>query len=87
MDHFGPIMTVAIMTGFAVTLITYAHTMLFGKPHRVSGSFFYDLFMGVVLNPRIAHLDLKMWSEIRYKTWLIQEFHGKYYSLFLSPLR
>jgi delta24(24(1))-sterol reductase len=31
----------------------------------MSGNFFYDLFMGAPLNPRIFGIDLKMWVEIR----------------------
>jgi len=71
-DNFGPIMTVAIMTGFAITIITYFHTIWFGKPHRMSNSFMYDMFMGAVLNPRLFNdrLDLKMWSEIRVP-WIV----------------
>jgi len=64
-DHFGEIMTAAIVWGFVVTFTTYFLTVTFGKPHRLSGSFIYDVFMGATLNPRLGSLDLKMWAEIR----------------------
>lgn len=69
-DNFGSIMSVAIITGFAVTLITYVLTVLFGRPHRMSGNVIYDIFMGASLNPRILNLDLKIWVEIRVP-WVI----------------
>jgi len=64
-DNFGSLMTVAIITGFVVTAATYVLTVLFGKPHRMSGNVIYDMFMGAPLNPRILNLDLKIWVEIR----------------------
>ena len=64
-DNFGPLLTVSILTGFAVTLITYIVGRLYKLEHRMSGYVIYDLFMGVILNPRIGPLDLKMWVEIR----------------------
>jgi delta24(24(1))-sterol reductase len=69
-DNFGSLMTVAIIAGNLVTWFTYFGTIFFGKPHRMSGNFFYDLFMGAPLNPRIGKLDLKMWAEIRIP-WVI----------------
>lgn len=64
-DNFGPLMTVAIMTGFISSMIMYIWTLLFGRPHRMSGNILYDFFMGAPLNPRIGKLDLKIWAEIR----------------------
>lgn len=64
-DEFGPLLTVSIIFGNVVTWITYFATITWGKPHRMSGNFLYDLFMGAPLNPRIGHLDLKMYAEIR----------------------
>mmetsp|Transcript_7903 Transcript_7903/g.11048 ORF Transcript_7903/g.11048 Transcript_7903/m.11048 type:complete len:438 (+) Transcript_7903:46-1359(+) len=64
-DNFGPVMTWSIITGNAVTVLTYIGAFLTKTTHRMSGSFLYDLFMGACLNPRIRNLDLKMWSEIR----------------------
>ncbi|KAF7729579.1 hypothetical protein EC973_004254 [Apophysomyces ossiformis] len=64
-DNLGSIMTVAIIWGFTMTTLVYVISTLMGKQHRMSGNFFYDYFMGACLNPRIAHVDLKMWAEIR----------------------
>lgn len=69
-DNFGPIMTVAIIVGNVLSWITYVVTILFGKPHRMSGNVLYDMFMGAPLNPRIGRLDLKMFVEIRIP-WVI----------------
>ena len=41
-----------------------------GTQMRMSGNFLYDVFMGASLNPRIAHIDLKMWAEVRIP-WVI----------------
>jgi Delta24(24(1))-sterol reductase len=64
-DEIGPIMSVAILTGIVVTIVTYTIGCTTGNTHRMSGSFLYDLFMGAMLNPRIGNVDMKMWSEIR----------------------
>jgi delta24(24(1))-sterol reductase len=64
-DEIGPIMSVAMIWGFLVTIGTYVVGCVFGRTHRMSGSLPYDIFMGAVLNPRIGNVDLKMWSEIR----------------------
>lgn len=64
-DNVGPIMSVAILTAFVVTIITYVAALSMKKTHRMSGSHPYDLFMGAILNPRLGNLDLKMFSEIR----------------------
>jgi Delta24(24(1))-sterol reductase len=64
-DNFGPLLTVSIIFGNVVTWLTYLITVFAGKPHRMSGNFFYDLFMGAPLNPRIGYFDLKMYAEIR----------------------
>jgi len=64
-DNFGPLMTVAMIYGFAVSFATYFHAVLTGTAMRMSGNFAYDLFMGAALNPRIGSVDLKMWAEVR----------------------
>ncbi|KAL5038697.1 hypothetical protein BDV3_001921 [Batrachochytrium dendrobatidis] len=64
-DRIGELMTISIIFGFAITLITYTVTIMKKKQFRMSGYFMYDLFMGAVLNPRLGPLDLKMFSEIR----------------------
>lgn len=66
-DHYGPLMGAAIICGYAVSIATYVLTLLFGRPHRMSGNHFYDLFMGAPLNPRLfgGRLDLKLFFEVR----------------------
>ncbi|KAI9029566.1 ergosterol biosynthesis ERG4/ERG24 [Phycomyces nitens] len=64
-DNFGRIMSVAIIWGFTLTALVQFSSIIKGNGHRLSGNFFYDFFMGYPLNPRIGHVDLKMWAEIR----------------------
>ncbi|KAF8323103.1 ERG4/ERG24 ergosterol biosynthesis protein [Clavulina sp. PMI_390] len=64
-DNFGPLMSVSMFWGFAVSFIVYFHAVLTGTAMRMSGSFVYDFFMGAPLNPRIGSVDLKMWAEVR----------------------
>ncbi|RCI00618.1 hypothetical protein CU097_015810 [Rhizopus azygosporus] len=64
-DHFGELMTVAILWGFTMSTVVYGWSVLTGNTHRMSGNLLYDYFMGACLNPRIGHVDLKMWAEIR----------------------
>lgn len=64
-DHFGPIMSVAIISGFLNSFIVYVSANLRGRTHRVTGYPLYDFFMGAELNPRIGLLDLKMFYEVR----------------------
>ena len=59
-DNFGEIMTMSMITGFAVTFLTYGYTVARGEQMRMSGSLPYDLFMGAALNPRIGNVDLKV---------------------------
>ena len=63
-------MTVAMIWGFAVSLGTYLVAVVTGTAMRMSGNFFYDVFMGASLNPRIGNIDLKMWAEVRVP-WVI----------------
>jgi hypothetical protein len=58
-------MTVAIISGFAVTFTVYIVTIIQGKQYRMSGNLMYDLFMGAALNPRLGRVDLKMFAEVR----------------------
>lgn len=63
---FGPLLSVAIISGFIVSFAAYFYAVLTGNQHRMSGSFVYDLFMGAILNPRIGkYLDLKLFFEVR----------------------
>ena len=66
MDEFGPIMSVAVISGFVVSIIAYSSAIYRGAQHRMTGSFLYDFFMGAELNPRMfGILDFKMFFEVR----------------------
>lgn len=65
-DEFGPIMSVAIVSGFLVSVVAYASAFYRGKQHRMTGYHIYDFFMGAELNPRMfGWLDFKMFFEVR----------------------
>ena len=65
-DEFGPIMSVAIISGFLVSIIAYVSALYRGAQHRMTGHHVYDFFMGAELNPRIFRLlDFKMFFEVR----------------------
>ena len=65
-DEFGPLLSVAIFTGFIVSFIAYFSAFWRGKQHRMTGYPIYDFFMGAELNPRMfGILDFKMFFEIR----------------------
>ncbi|KJZ75345.1 hypothetical protein HIM_05271 [Hirsutella minnesotensis 3608] len=64
-DEFGPIMSVAILSGFLNSFIVYIQAIIRGKTHRLTGYPIYDFFMGAELNPRIGILDFKMFYEVR----------------------
>ena len=66
MDEFGPIMSVAIISGFAVSFAAYISAFYRGATHRMTGNHVYDFFMGAELNPRmLGLLDFKMFFEVR----------------------
>ncbi|KAH9249142.1 hypothetical protein BASA81_013166 [Batrachochytrium salamandrivorans] len=69
-DRFGQLLSVSILSGFFVSIITYAVAILRKKQHRMSGYFMYDFFMGASLNPRLGSFDFKMFTEIRIP-WVI----------------
>jgi delta24(24(1))-sterol reductase len=65
-DEYGPLMSVAIISGFMVSIIAYLSALYRGKEHRMTGSHVYDFFMGAELNPRMfGILDFKMFFEVR----------------------
>lgn len=64
-DEFGPLMTVAILSGFLNSFIVYFQAIVRGRTHRLTGYPIYDFFMGAELNPRIGILDFKMFYEVR----------------------
>jgi hypothetical protein len=86
-------MTVAMIYGFGVSFFMYFWTVARGEQLRMSGNFIYDVFMGAALNPRIGHIDLKMWAEVRIP-WVIVFFLAvsgacKQYELYgyVTPVR
>jgi Delta24(24(1))-sterol reductase len=64
-DEFGPILTVAILSGFLVAITAYISAWARDAQHRMTGYFIYDFFMGSELNPRIGSLDFKMFFMVR----------------------
>lgn len=70
LDEFGPLLSVAILSGYLVAIVAYTSAMLRGAQHRMTGYFLYDFFMGAELNPRIGNLDFKMFFMVR-MPWFI----------------
>ncbi|EFY98446.1 ergosterol biosynthesis ERG4/ERG24 family protein [Metarhizium robertsii] len=65
-DEFGPLLSVAILSGFLVSFAAYFSALYRGKEHRMTGYPIYDFFMGAELNPRMfGILDFKMFCEVR----------------------
>lgn len=65
-DEFGPLLSVAILSGFLVSFVAYFSALARGAQHRMTGSPIYDFFMGAELNPRMfGILDFKMFFEVR----------------------
>jgi delta24(24(1))-sterol reductase len=71
-DEFGPIMSVAIISGFVVSIVAYFSALYRGKEHRMTGKPLYDFFMGAELNPRMfGILDFKMFFEVRIPWYIL----------------
>ena len=65
-DEFGPLMSVAIISGILVSVVAYISAIYRGKQHRMTGHLLYDFWMGAELNPRMfGWLDFKMFFEVR----------------------
>lgn len=64
-DQLGHIMTVATFWGFAISLYYYLESLIKGTSVRMSGNVVYDFFMGAALSPRIGHIDVKLFAEVR----------------------
>jgi delta24(24(1))-sterol reductase len=65
-DEFGPLLSVAIISGFLVAIVAYLSALIRGAQHRMTGYPIYDFFMGAELNPRMfGILDFKMFFEVR----------------------
>lgn len=71
-DEFGPIMSVAIISGYLVSIVAYVSAFWRGATHRLSGHHVYDFFMGAELNPRVfGLLDMKMFLEVRIPWYML----------------
>lgn len=71
-DEFGPIMSVAICSGFLVAIVAYVSALARGAQHRMTGYHVYDFFMGAELNPRMfGILDFKMFFEVRLPWYIL----------------
>ena len=71
-DEFGPLMSVAIISGFIISFIAYFSAIYRGAEHRMSGRPVYDFFMGAELNPRMfGLLDFKMFFEVRLPWYIL----------------
>ncbi len=71
-DEFGPLMSVAIISGFLVSILAYTSAVLRGATHRMTGYPIYDFFMGAELNPRMfGLLDFKMFFEVRLPWYIL----------------
>jgi Delta24(24(1))-sterol reductase len=71
-DEFGPLMSVAICSGFLVSFVAYFSALARGAQHRMTGYPIYDFFMGAELNPRMfGILDFKMFFEVRLPWYIL----------------
>ena len=71
-DEFGPLLSVAIISGFFVSVIAYVSALYRGVEHRMTGYHVYDFFMGAELNPRMfGWLDFKMFFEVRLPWYIL----------------
>jgi protein-S-isoprenylcysteine O-methyltransferase Ste14 len=64
-DNFGPLITTANIFAYGLAVFLYAYGKATKQEDRTTGSFFYDFFMGVTLNPRVRGFDLKLFCEAR----------------------
>lgn len=65
-DEFGPILSVAILSGFLCSFIAYFSALARGATLRMTGYPIQDFFLGAELNPRLfGILDFKMFLEVR----------------------
>lgn len=72
LDEFGPIMSVAIISGWLVSIVAYFSALYRGAQHRMTGYPIYDFFMGAELNPRMfGILDFKMFFEVRMPWYIL----------------
>jgi delta24(24(1))-sterol reductase len=70
-SEYGPLMSVAIISGFLCSFIAYFSAVARSATLRMSGNHIVDFFMGAELNPRMfGILDFKMLVEVRI-AWFI----------------
>lgn len=55
-------MVTSMISGDLVALIIYFWGILSKRQVRMSGNFFFDFFMGSILNPRLGKVDLKLFA-------------------------
>lgn len=71
-DEFGPLLSVAILSGFLVSIVAFISALYRGAQHRMTGHLIYDFFMGAELNPRLfGILDFKMFFEVRLPWYIL----------------
>lgn len=71
-DEFGPLLSVAIISGALVSVAAYFSAIYRGAQHRMTGQPIYDFFMGAELNPRMfGVLDFKMFFEVRLPWYIL----------------
>ena len=71
-DEFGPLLSVAILSGILVSFVAYFSAHIRGATHRMTGYPIYDFFMGAELNPRMfGILDFKMFFEVRLPWYIL----------------
>lgn len=72
LDEFGPLLSVAIISGFLCSFAAYFSAIYRGAQHRMTGYPIYDFFMGAELNPRMfGILDFKMFYEVRIPWYIL----------------
>jgi protein-S-isoprenylcysteine O-methyltransferase Ste14 len=62
-DHFGALLTTVNLAAFGFSFLLYFAGQT--RSGQGTGSFFYDYFMGVTLNPRLGTFDWKFFCESR----------------------
>ena len=72
-EEFGPLMSVAIISGIVVSVVAYISAVTGGRASRMTGYKIYDFFMGAEINPRLfgGCLDLKMFFEVRLPWYML----------------
>jgi delta24(24(1))-sterol reductase len=71
-DEFGPLLSVAVISGFSTSVLAYFSALARGAQHRMTGYRIYDFFMGAELNPRMfGILDFKMFFEVRLPWYIL----------------